>query len=150
MIPPGASGLALLEIFTGNKSCINRIQDFHPFVCPIFVLDPSLQQGHKIPCWRPQSRVGVYLGLSPLVLSTTSSLVSPQFNVVYDDNFTTTQFLQMNQLPNNWANLLTTSIANNVDDSFLTLKFTNESRSQSSNGDNNSPSHHTPSWDDSQ
>jgi len=38
---PGASGLSPLEIFSG------------------------LQQGHKIPHWKPRSRVGVYLGFSP-------------------------------------------------------------------------------------
>jgi hypothetical protein len=93
---PGSSGLSPKEVFTGIKgrSCL---PDFHPFGCPVFVLDPSLQQGHKIPHWKPRSRVGVYLGTSPdhaafipLVLSTTTRLVSPQFHVIFDDHFTTT------------------------------------------------------------
>jgi hypothetical protein len=45
---PTLSGLTPEEIFTGVKGR-NRLQDFHTFGCPIFVLDPSLQQGHKIP-----------------------------------------------------------------------------------------------------
>ncbi len=81
---PGSSGLSPLEIISGVKSLSPTIRDFHPFGCPIFVLHPSLQQGHKIPRWKPRSRVGVYLGFSPnhassvpLVSSTTTGLVSP-------------------------------------------------------------------------
>jgi len=90
---PGPSDLTPEEIFTGMKQK-NKFFDFHPFGCPIFVLDPSLQQGHKIPRWKPRSRMGVYLGSSPnhassvpLVLSTTTGLVSPQFQVVFDDKW---------------------------------------------------------------
>jgi hypothetical protein len=45
---PGPSGLSRDEIFSGIKGrfCLSN---FHPFGCPVFVLDPSLQQGHKIP-----------------------------------------------------------------------------------------------------
>jgi hypothetical protein len=74
---PGPSGLSPEEIFTGIKHP-THLSVFHPFGCPIFVLDPSLQQGKKIPRWKPRSRVGVYLGPPPehassvpLVLSTT-------------------------------------------------------------------------------
>ncbi len=93
-------------------------------------LDPSLQQGHKIPCWKPRSRVGVYLGLSPehassvpLVLSTSTALVSPQFHIVFDDYFTTTKCLHTNQLPPNWSTLLTSSCTKYVDDYFDSTNF---------------------------
>jgi len=61
---PGLSGLSPLKNFSGVKSHMNRLLDFHPFGCPVFVLDPSLQPGHKIPQWKPHSHVWVYLGLS--------------------------------------------------------------------------------------
>lgn len=119
---PTSSGLTPEKIFTSVKGR-NRFQDFHPFGCPIFVLDPSLQHGHKIPRWKPHSRVGVYLGLStnhasniPLVLSTTTDLVSPQFHVVYDDKFTTTQCLHTNNLPTNWSTPLSTSSSKYIPD----------------------------------
>jgi hypothetical protein len=51
---PGPSGLTPDEVFTGIKGR-NPLSDFHPFGCPVFVLDPSLQQGHKIPRWKPRS-----------------------------------------------------------------------------------------------
>jgi hypothetical protein len=130
---PGPSGLTPEEVFIGIKGC-NRLQDFHPFSCPVFALDPSLQQGHKIPHWKPCSRVGVYLGLSlahatsvPLVLSTLSGLISPQFHVVFDDYFTTTQCLHNNSLPSNWPDLLSTSSEKLVDDTFDSTNFIDSS-----------------------
>jgi hypothetical protein len=54
----------------------------------------------------------------PLVLSTTTGLVSPQFHVIYDNSFTTTTCLADNKLPTNWNNLLTTSSEKLVDKTF--------------------------------
>lgn len=76
------------NIFSGSKSN-NILHHFHPFGCPIYILELSLHQNHKIPKWKPRSRVGVYLGCSPehassipLIYSTTTGLVSPQFHVL--------------------------------------------------------------------
>jgi hypothetical protein len=121
---PGPSGLSPEEIFTGIKHP-SRLSDFYPFGCPIFVLDPSLQQGNKVPHWKPRSRVGVYLGPSPkhastvpLVLSTTTGLVGPQFHVVFDDSFSTVSCLKMNQIPPNWPSLFNESAVSFVDEDF--------------------------------
>jgi hypothetical protein len=46
---PGPSGLSPDEIFSGQKSTKNRLADFHTFGCPVFVLEASLQDGHKLP-----------------------------------------------------------------------------------------------------
>ena len=45
---PGISGLSPIEIFSGSSDN-NRLSDFHLFGCPVFVLEASLQHGHKIP-----------------------------------------------------------------------------------------------------
>jgi hypothetical protein len=97
---PGISGLSPDEIFSGQKSTKSHFTDFHPFGCPVFVLEASLQNGHKIPKWKPRSRMGVYLGFSPnhamsvpLVLNTTTGLISPQYHVVFDNSFSTTKCL---------------------------------------------------------
>jgi len=126
----GPSGLSPLEIFSGVKSLSNKLCDFHPFGCPIFISDPSLQQGHKIPHWKPRCSVGVYLGFSPnhassvpLVLSTTTGLMSPQFHIVYDDLFMTANCLQTNTLPDTWSTLLTTSTCKYVDGDFTSTNF---------------------------
>jgi hypothetical protein len=121
---PNAAGFTPEEIFSGTKHPSN-LTSFHSFGCPIFVLEPSLRQGNKIPRWKPRSRVGVYLGMSsehasslPLVLSTTTGLVSLQFHVVFDDNFSTTKSLHTNTIPSNWSTLLNNSSISFVDEDF--------------------------------
>jgi hypothetical protein len=52
---PGISGLSPDEIFSGNKSTKSKFKDFHSFGCPVFVLEASLQGGHRIPKWKPRS-----------------------------------------------------------------------------------------------
>jgi len=121
---PGPTGLCAAEIFTGRKSRC-RLEDFHTFGCPVFVLEARLQQqGASLPKWEPRSRMAVYLGHSPdhasnipLVLSTRTGLVSPQFHVVYDDQFTTTQCLRTNTLPANWDDLFKFKSVNSLSDS---------------------------------
>ena len=61
-----ASGLTPMEIFSSHKnSTTNVLSNIHTFGCPIFVLEPSFHQNHKIPPWKLRSHVGVYLGHSP-------------------------------------------------------------------------------------
>jgi len=100
-----SSGLSPNKIFSGSKHPCH-LSDFYTFGCPIFILDPRLQQGQKIPKWQPLSRLGVYLSPSlspasniPLVLSTTTGLVSPQYHVVFDDTFSTISSHHTNKLP---------------------------------------------------
>lgn len=123
---PGPSGLTPIEIFSGHKHP-NNLSNFHPFGCPIFVLEPSLRQNNKIPKWKPRSRMGVYLGnlphhasTIPLVFSTTTGLVSPQFHVAFDDKFTTVKCLHNNQLPSNWPVLFNNTATFYVDSDFTT------------------------------
>jgi hypothetical protein len=135
---PSPSGLTPLEIFSGTKSQ-NNLANYHPFGCPIFVLDPSLRQNNKIPRWKPRSRVGVCLGNSPhhassvpLVYSTTTGLVSPQYHVVFDDKFTTINCLHTNKIPDNWPQLFTSSAISYVDEDFTKTNFYNTSSFESS------------------
>ena len=72
------------------------LRNTHVWGAPTYVLDPRLQDGHKIPKFDPRSRRGLNLGWSPkhastvpLVLNLTTGKVSPQFHVVFDDWFTT-------------------------------------------------------------
>jgi len=120
---PGLSGLSPDEIFSGQKSTKNRLADFHTFGCPVFVLEASLQDGHKLPKWKPRSRLAVYLGLSPnhatsvpLVLNTSTGLVSPQYHLVFDDLFSTTNCLQTDKLPTHWLDLFKNSSENYLDE----------------------------------
>jgi hypothetical protein len=60
----------------------------------VYVLDPKLQDGKKIPKWNCWAQQGQFLGFSDehsLLVATvchlTTDFVSPQFHVVFDDHF---------------------------------------------------------------
>ena len=72
------------------------LSHFHTFGCPVYILDARLQSvgGGGPPKWDPRARLGIYLGNPPshtgsvaLVMSPKTGLVSPQFHLVFDDNF---------------------------------------------------------------
>jgi len=119
---PGPSNLSPNEIFSRHKSTKNRFWDLHPFCCPVFVLEASLQDGHHIPKWKPCSRIVIYLGNSPdhattvpLVLNPNTGLVSPQYHLVFNDKLSTTNCLLMDTIPPTWPDLFKSSSANHLD-----------------------------------
>ncbi|KAL7462348.1 hypothetical protein ACHAXS_002729, partial [Conticribra weissflogii] len=70
-------------------------------------LDGKTPEG--VPKWEPQARLGIYVGRSPshagnvaLVLNPNTGLISPQFHVVFDDDFTTVPYLRKQEVPPNW------------------------------------------------
>ena len=72
------------------------LQRQHVWGCPVYVLDPRLQDGKKIPKWDPRVRRGQFLGFSSqhsstigLILNHRTGSVTPQYHCVYDDWFTT-------------------------------------------------------------
>ena len=94
--PHHHDGLSPIEIWSCSKNNYSFLQNAHPWGCPTYVLDPRLQDGHKIPKWEPRSRHGVYVGVSPLhastvalVLNPNTNRLSPQFHCVFDDYFET-------------------------------------------------------------
>ena len=69
-----------------------------------------------VPKWEPRSRLGIYVGHSPahagsvaLVLNPKTGLVSPQYHVVYDDQFSTVHHMQYMKVPPKWAQLVQNS-----------------------------------------
>ena len=90
-----------------------EIRNEHPLFCPVFTLHKGLQSGlGTIPKWNPRSNAGVYLGHSPehasnvaLVLNLTTGHVSPQYHVVFDDNFSTIDYISSQKEPTNWEEL---------------------------------------------
>ena len=111
-----ASGRTPLQKLTATNGPMH-LRDQHPWGCPVYVLENKLQSSSKgIPKWEPRARIGVYLGRSPahagnvaLVLNPSSGHVSPQFHVVFDDQFTLISALRSNTVPANWADLVATS-----------------------------------------
>ena len=93
------------------------VKSFHTFGSPCYVLDNRLQSGlSMVPKWDRRARMGIYVGRSPahasniaLVLNPRTGHVSPQFHVVYDDDFTTVPYLRTGQVPPHWAKLVSQS-----------------------------------------
>lgn len=96
-LPRKDSLLAPMELFSGATfDNFNHIQRARVWGCPVYVLDPKLQDGNKIPKWDPRSRRGMFVGVSQSHSSTVGRImnlrtgnVSPQYHAVYDDLFTT-------------------------------------------------------------
>ena len=96
-MPRQRSGLTPLELFTGTKQPSNgALLRARVWGCPSYVLDPTLQSGHKIPKWKQRSRCGVYLGNSAehadsvgRILNPKTGAISNQYHVVYDELFHT-------------------------------------------------------------
>ena len=64
----------------------------------------------------PSSSSGIYLGHSPshagsvaLVMNPKTGLVSPQFNLSFDEKFETVPYLRAETVSDNWAYLVTNS-----------------------------------------
>ena len=95
-VPSHLSGLSPNDLFTKTRWPQKKFLDLHVWGCPVYVLDKSLQDGNKIPRWKPRSSRSVYVGVSdshastvPLVLNISTGAITPQFHVVFDDWFAT-------------------------------------------------------------
>ena len=110
---PNAHNLCPADLFTGSTIPQHRLKDLHTWGCPVYVLDPSLQAGHKLPRWKPRSRRGVFVGLSnihssevPLILNLTTGSITSQYHVVFDDRFSTfTSIASEDAPPDHWEDL---------------------------------------------
>ena len=111
-MPSMESGLSPAEIYSGAKSNHSLLKNAHPWGCPVYVLEPKLQDGAKIPKWQPRSKQGQFLGFSPvhaetvgLIKNLRTGYISPQFHVVYDDWFETVTSTEAEE-PKNWEEML--------------------------------------------
>ena len=101
------------DLFFGSRIPRHKLQNMHVWGCPVYVLNPTLQAGKKIPRWEPRSKLGLFCGLStvhssevPLVLNLTTGSITTQFHVVFDDMFTTgTSIAREDQPPSHWNDL---------------------------------------------
>ena len=111
-------GQTLEMKFSKTIGSSTRLSHFHTFVCPVYILDTRLQSvgGGGPPKWDPRASLGIYLGHSPshagsvaLVMNPKISIVSPQFHLVFDDNFESVPHLNSGTVPENWEDLVTNS-----------------------------------------
>ena len=113
--PNQQSGLSPVELWTKTKSTNTPLQNLHVWGSPVYVLDPTLRDGSKLPKWNPRSRRGQYVGQSPLhassvglILNLQTGNVTPQYHVVHDDFFETV-YADGTEPPPEWAELVTLS-----------------------------------------
>ena len=95
-LPNRDGGLSPMEIFSGSKSDNAALKAAKTRGCPAYVLDPRLQDRKKIPKWEPRVRRGKFVGISArhasnigMIRNLTTGYLSPQFHVVYDNEFQT-------------------------------------------------------------
>ena len=95
--PNITTGISPIEHFTGARyDCTKLLKRLHVWGAPCYVLEPTLQDGHKLPKWKPRARRGQYLGVSlrhssqvGLIRNLKTHNISPQYHVTYDDDFQT-------------------------------------------------------------
>ena len=95
-----------MEKLAGTTTYIT-IKNHHTWGCPVYVLDAILQgKISRLHNWKPQSLAGIYPVHSPfhagsvdLVLNPETGPVSPQFNVLFDDEFSTFPFMREGTKP---------------------------------------------------
>ena len=82
-LPATRSGLTPAELFAGIKLPSNdAISNARVWGCPVFVLDPKLQDGKKLPKWSKRALQGVYLGVSPHHSTTVGEIDPALFKLV--------------------------------------------------------------------
>ena len=76
-LPKSSTRLSPIEIFTGTTvPDHNLLLRSRVWGCPVYVLDPCLQDGKNLPKWHKHSRQGMYLGVSSQHSSTVGLITS--------------------------------------------------------------------------
>jgi hypothetical protein len=147
---PSASldGFSAEERFCKALHSSDQLRDLHIWGCPVYVLEPTLQDGRKLPKWQPRSRRGQFVGWSPLhsskvalIRNLVTGRISPQFHVVFDDWFETVYCDAATETPPEWDIIVTNSqFESNLDavdleayelaDEWLSKEELNERRAQ--------------------
>jgi hypothetical protein len=109
----GDNAICPADIFIVGTVPRHCLRDIHFWGSPVYVLDPKLQQGKKLPRWQPRSRRGMFLGLIqehssevPQVLNFSTGWITTQYHVVFDDLFTTVPSIyREHEPPSHWDEL---------------------------------------------
>lgn len=95
-MPNPSNGLSPHDLLSRSRWPQSKLADCHVWGCPVYVLDKTIQDGKKLPRWQPRSTRQIYVGMSkkhassvPLCLNPSTGAITPQFHIVFDDDFTT-------------------------------------------------------------
>ena len=105
---PRSHGYSPLEIFAQTKMDHEELRRAKVWGCPVYVLEPKLQDGKKVPKWAKRARRGRFVGFSSrhssvvgMILNLSTGKISPQYHVVYDELFQTVPSLETGVDPRN-------------------------------------------------
>eukprot|EP00804_Cyclotella_cryptica_P011604 CCRYP_020926-RA/>CCRYP_020926-RA protein AED:0.37 eAED:0.37 QI:0/0/0/1/0/0/2/0/251 len=82
-LPQHGAGLSPKELFSGIKFPRSGLPCAHVFGSPVYVLDPCLQDGKKIPKWDSRARQGIFVEFS-----IRHSSLSSRFESTHTTHFT--------------------------------------------------------------
>ena len=110
---PRNNNVSPSDLFFGASIPRHKLQNVHVWGCPVYVLNPTLQAGNRIPRWEPRSRRGVFCGFGtlhssevPQVLNLSTGSITTQYHVVFDDLFSTVPSIaREEEPPSNWSDL---------------------------------------------
>jgi hypothetical protein len=95
-IPNINTGLSPIDTWSKTQFPLHKLHSLHVWGCPTYVLHKKLADGCSLGRWQPRSQRCMNLGLSekhsidvPLVINLASGNITPQWNLVFDDWFTT-------------------------------------------------------------
>ena len=115
--PIQSVGLSPEEIFLRTKHPNSPLVNAKVWGIPVYVLDPTQQDGIKIQKWSTCSSQGQFVGFSQdhatsigLICNLCTGSILPQFHVVYDNWFeTVTSLTRGDVAPPEWDKLLVQS-----------------------------------------
>ena len=88
----------------------HKLKYIHMWGFPVYVLDPTLQQGHKLPKWQPRSRRRIFVGFSPnhsidvhIIINPDTGHTYPQLHMIFENTFSTVlSFYPKGSTPSFW------------------------------------------------
>jgi hypothetical protein len=90
-IPDPSTGISPSDIFTKQRFPLAKLHNLHVWGCPTYILDKTIQDGRKLPRWKPRSQRCIFIGLSPQhsssvarVLNLFTGYITAQFHCVFD------------------------------------------------------------------
>ena len=93
-------------IFTGTNFPHHKPNNLHTCGCPVYILYPTLQQGHELSKWQPQSCCGIFVGFIPnnlinvyLILNPYTGHIYLTFHLIFDDCFITVLYISTEEEP---------------------------------------------------
>ena len=95
-LPTVSTGLSPTDLWSKSRFSLRNLHTLHVWGSPVYVLQKRLADGKSIGRWEPRSQRCVNLGFSnlhsktvPLVLNPATGSITPQWNVTFDDWFST-------------------------------------------------------------